>query len=159
VRREAVSVKGNYPNADEQSGARVIGVVVPAPAMLGFFAAVVAPRESISGSHAASYSEALTHCLTVFAVPLILVSLLSAALAFLCWRHHRRYDQPGSGAWFVFVLLTGIPGLVGYFYHRRWPVREACPACGKLVTRDRDACAACGKEFPRPQPKGIEVFA
>jgi hypothetical protein len=87
------------------------------------------------------------------------VSLLSVILAVLCWRRNRQYFQPASGLWFVFVLLMGLPGLVGYLFHRRWPVQEACPACGRLVPRDRDACAACGKEFPAPQPKGIEVFA
>jgi hypothetical protein len=52
-----------------------------------------------------------------------------------------------------------LAALVGYLFHRRWPVMDACPACGRPVPRDRDSCAACGAEFPPPALKGIEVFA
>ena len=159
LRREAVLLKGNYYGMDQKGEARASALLVPAPAMLAFFAAVVMPREAISATRAANYSAAIAQSLALFAIPLLLVSLLSVVLAVLCWRRNRRYFQPASGLWFVFVLLMGLPGVVGYLFHRRWPVREACPSCGRLVPRDREACAACGKEFPAPQPKGIEVFA
>jgi hypothetical protein len=158
LRREAVVLKLGTV-MDEKDEARTSALLVPAPAMLAFFAAVVTPREAISASRAANYSAALSHSLTLFAVPLLLVSMLSVILAAFCWRRNRQYYQSASGAWFVFVLLTGLPGLVGYLFHRRWPVREACPACLKFVPRDRDTCAACGAEFPPPPRKGIEVFA
>jgi predicted amidophosphoribosyltransferase len=59
----------------------------------------------------------------------------------------------------IFVLLGGIPALLGYLWHRRWPVLEPCPACGQVVPRDREQCARCGVEFPVPKRHGIEVFA
>ena len=158
LRRETAVLNRSY-RVDEGSEERSSALLVPAPAMLAFFAAAVFPRDALSSGSAAKYSAALAHSLTRLAVPLLLVSLLSVILAALCWRRHRRYFQPASGLWFVFVLLMGLPGLVGYLFHRRWPVREDCPACGRFVPRDRDACAACGAEFPPPPRKGIEVFA
>jgi uncharacterized membrane protein len=158
LRREAVVLEMGF-GLGEKDEARTSALLVPAPAILAFVAAVVAPLETLSAQRAANYPAALAHSLALFALPLLLVSLLSVMLAAYCWRRHRPYYLPASGLWFVFVLLTGLPGLVGYLFHRRWPVREACPACGRLVPRDRDACAACGAEFPPPQPKGIEVFA
>ena len=91
------------------------------------------------------------------------------AAASLCGRFGRRIGvadgpqtagiRPGrTVAWAIFVFLFGLPGLVGYLVHRRWPFRAACPACHRLVPRDRSSCAACRAEFPTPQPKGIEVL-
>jgi predicted amidophosphoribosyltransferase len=59
----------------------------------------------------------------------------------------------------TFVFILGVPGLLAYRFHRRWPVLEACPACKQDVPHDREACSHCGSEFPRPEPKGTEVFA
>jgi hypothetical protein len=159
LRREEVLLNGSYYGIDETENARASAVAAPAPVLLAFFAVVIAPNEALSMQRAANYSAALSHSLSLFAVPLLLVSLLSVVLAVICWRRHTHYYQPASGAWFFFVLLTGLPGLVGYLFHRRLPIREACPACRAVVPRDRDACAACGAEFPSPKPKGIEVFA
>lgn len=90
---------------------------------------------------------------------LIAVTALSAGLTALVWRRQRRYGAAGTALWMVFVVLGGVPGLLAYRFHRRWPVRQACPACGETVPRDRDACAHCGEDFPAPSPKGVEVFA
>jgi ribosomal protein L32 len=90
---------------------------------------------------------------------LIVVTVLSAGLAIVVWRRQRRYGAAGTALWMIFVVLGGLPGLLAYRFHRRWPVLQACPACGETVPRDRDACAHCGAEFPSPAPKGIEVFA
>lgn len=60
---------------------------------------------------------------------------------------------------FIFVLLFGPPGFLGYLFSRHWPARQACPACGASVPRDRPSCFACGSDFPEPAGKGIEVFA
>ena len=84
--------------------------------------------------------------------------MLSAVLAVYCYRRHRRYHQGFGGAWFVFVFLTGLPGLVAYLFHRRWPVLEKCPACGNEVPCDRASSAKCGS-IPRRNPGGGEVFA
>jgi hypothetical protein len=74
-------------------------------------------------------------------------------------RHAARSGNAPSIAWILFVFLFGIPGFLGYLWHRRWPVRLACPACGTDAPRDRDSCAPCGKPFPAPAPNGLEIFA
>ena len=131
----------------------------PAPVMLAFFATVEGPLSQVEIGLDRTYSAALARSLTAWWPPLLAVTLLAALLAWYCCRRHRRYYQPAAAVWFVFVLLTGMPGLVAYLYHRRWPVLEKCPACGHVVPRDREACARCGAAFPAPAPKGCEVFA
>jgi hypothetical protein len=84
---------------------------------------------------------------------------VSAILAALCYRHHRRYTDRGGAAWALFVLVMGVPGAVGYWLHRQWPATERCDHCGAVVPRDRDGCLACAAEFPAPALKGIEVLA
>jgi hypothetical protein len=74
-------------------------------------------------------------------------------------RHAARAGNPPSIAWMLFVFLFAIPGFLGYLWHRRWPVRLACPACGTHAPRDRDNCARCGTLFPAPAPDGLEIFA
>ena len=106
-----------------------------------------------------SASEAVAAAFSVGWPALAAVVVLSAGLTILVWRRQRRYATAGTLLWMGFVLLGGVPGLLAYRFHRRWPVLEACPACGELVPRDRDACAECGAEFPAPAPKGTEVFA
>ena len=134
-------------------------LIAPLPAVTTFLATVATPLEYCGNGWAANYSAALAHCLAAWWPPLLVVWLLSVALAWYCCRRHRRYCQSASGLWFVFVLLLGLPGLVAYLFHRRWPVLEKCPNCGQVVPRDRQACAQCGAAFPPPEPKGCEVFA
>lgn len=88
----------------------------------------------------------------------VALCMVSIPLALWCFRRHRRYAQPGAWAWFVFVLLLGPPGLIGYLLHRRWPIREPCPACGRPAVVDRDTCQHCGTAFPTPELQGIEVL-
>ena len=82
-----------------------------------------------------------------------------AYLAWLCYRRQRRLHLPWTGAWVAFVFLFGVPGLVGYLVHRRWPPVTPCEGCGQAVPRDRPACARCGQEFSPPPPTGKEIFA
>ncbi len=85
--------------------------------------------------------------------------VLSAVLAWLCWRRQRLYTQTGTWAWMTFVFLFGLPGWLGYLWHRRWPALAACPACGREAPRDRVDCAGCHAEFPPPRLTGAELFA
>ena len=92
-------------------------------------------------------------------LPLLVVCLIGALLAAVCYRHHRRYETKGSLFWAIFVFLSGPPGLVGYWLHRRWPAKEQCTSCGKVAPRDRETCVACGAQFPLPEARGTEIFA
>ena len=107
---------------------------------------------------AGSVGQAVARALAETWPPLVFVGVLAAGLAWLTVRRQREYAQGRTVAWAIFVFLFGLPGLVGYLVHRRWPFRAACPACHRLVPRDRSSCAACRAEFPTPQPKGIEVL-
>ena len=138
---------------------RNTSLVFPVPVVLAFLATVLVPLEDLDIGVVPNYSTALTHSLAAGWLPMLLVSLLAVVLAAYCYRRHRRYYQRASGVWFLFVLLTGVAGLVAYLFHRRWPVLEKCPACGRDVPRDRETCANCGAAFPLPEPKGCEVFA
>jgi hypothetical protein len=106
-----------------------------------------------------TYASALGHVLLDFMPALIVVCILSAILALFCYRRQRCIALPWTKCWVGFVFLFGLPGFLGYMFHRRWPPMENCPACGKEVAHDRERCSACGSAFPRPEPKGIEVFA
>jgi hypothetical protein len=158
LRRAEVSLSGGRAASDE-AGAWLSVLVAPAPIVTAFLATVAIPWSDVAGGLSPSYSAALARTLGFFWPALLVVTLLSAALAAYCYRRHCRYYQAFSGLWLVFVLLGGVPGLVGYLFHRRWPVLEKCPACGQDVPRDRQACAQCGAAFPPPEPKGCEVFA
>jgi hypothetical protein len=84
---------------------------------------------------------------------------LSVILAWLCRRRQMRYAQRGTLVWMAFVFLFGVPGWLGYLWHRRWPALASCPSCGRAAPRDREVCARCREEFPRPSVTGMEVFA
>jgi hypothetical protein len=102
-----------------------------------------------------AYRDGLPHAW----LPLTLDLVLAAVMAWLCYRRQKRFAQPWTKTWVVFVFLGGVAGLLGYLWHRRWPPLFACPSCGRPAPRDREHCARCGAEFPAPAPKGIEVFA
>ncbi|HLA83428.1 MAG TPA: hypothetical protein VJL29_01425 [Thermoguttaceae bacterium] len=90
---------------------------------------------------------------------IVSVALVGLAAAVVCYRRQRRYRQPWTWVWVITVFLFGVPGLIGYLFHRRWPAVEACPSCAAPAPRDREACCACGRDFPHPARKGTEVFA
>jgi hypothetical protein len=93
-------------------------------------------------------------------LPIFIATLLVAALfSVRCYRRQRRYSAHHTATWMVFVLLMGLPGLIGYLLHRSWPVTVRCPHCGAETPRDRDACLTCNTPFSPPAMKGIEVFA
>jgi hypothetical protein len=133
----------------------VIAAAFPAPLpALGVLPLVHAP---VNCEH--EWPAAWLHGLVPAWVHLVPVFLLAAALAWECRRIQRRRGAPRTGAWMVFVFLFGVPGLVGYLVHRRWPPMIACEACRTPVPRDRQACLRCGKPFPAPPRTGKEVFA
>ena len=131
----------------------------PIPVVLGVGAFVAEPLDAIARGEATGYPDALKGSLNRLKWPIVFVTFLALAVAGWCYRRHRRYGQPGAAAWSLFVLLLGLPGLLAYLAHRRWPVCLPCAACGRSVPRDRDACLACHQPFPEPPPKGIEIFA
>ena len=137
----------------------LFGLVSPVPAVWVGVATVAVPIEHLEADRARTYPEALVKSLSETWPGVAISVVLSGVAVWLCVRRQRQYALRWTRTWGVFVFLLGIPGLLGYLFHRRWPVREECPACSQAVPRDRESCAACGMEFPEPAPKGIEVFA
>jgi len=135
----------------------VQAAIVPSPIALATLRVVLALSSGAAGREGPA--SVLTSDLSQAWPALLVVCLVSAGLSLVCYARQRRYAQPGTAMWMAFVFVTGVPGLLGYWFHRRWPVLEPCPACGRVVPRDRQSCADCRADFPRPAEKGIEVFA
>ena len=162
TRRETVKLRRDSLNTDpgrERIQSMMIGLLCPAPGVFGPASLIIGPLQYLQRGAAADYRGALHRFLSVFWPGLLLAALVAVVLAYVCLRRQRRFGMPGTAAWVVFVLLFGAPGFLGYLFHRRWPVREPCPACEQPAPRDREACSACGSDFPQPALKGSEVFA
>lgn len=97
-------------------------------------------------------------------IPWALLWSSLAAAAFVCvplgWWLARRYSFSVGAqlGWSLFLLATGVPGLLTFLAVRDWPARETCPKCGKLRTVEHEACEHCTAPWPPPQPAGIEIF-
>ncbi len=141
------------------SGAWADAIALPAPAVFGQLSLFRKAGAYFDLGECPDYPTALAIVLSDGWRPLLSVSLLGVVLASACYRRQRRYGQRCTWLWVCFVLLFGLPGWVGYRFHRRWPPLRPCPSCGRLAPRDRGACCRCGKDFPRPAPKGTEIFA
>ena len=91
--------------------------------------------------------------------------LTNFPLAVICagvvWWLARRYQFPLTAriGWALFMLLTGLPGLLGFLCVQEWPAREVCPDCQKRRVVDREFCEHCGAPFPPPEKNGTEIFA
>lgn len=92
---------------------------------------------------------------------LLLAQVVAVVLAVAAVRRLARYAAPPMEclAWALFILLTGLPGWIGFRVVRPWPVHEICPACGVSVPRERVPCSRCATDFPQPAKTGTEVFA
>jgi hypothetical protein len=112
-----------------------------------------------SPSVLAAYHSAFQAMPAPWSPQILVTCALAIVAAVQCYRRQRRYMNDEAVAWAMFALLLGLPGLVGYFLHRRWPATEYCANCRKTSPRDRDACLHCSTPFPPPAPKGIEIFA
>lgn len=152
LRHEEVTLAGHKSYVNEIWG---IALVLPEPIVL-LFCAMLNP---LIVDVQATYTDALAQSLLDYSLPLAVLCILSAGLAWICYRRQRQMALPWTWVWVGFVFLCGVPGLLAYLFHRRWPVLEKCNVCDHAVPRDREKCAACGSEFPSPAPKGIEVFA
>ena len=155
ARREEVVLPSSAPLYRPQGQAWVVAAAASPP----LAAAVGVPFAASDLERDAPWLARYRRGLALAWLPLTLDAFLGAAMAWLCCRRQRRYVRPWTAVWAIFVFLGGVPGLLAYLWHRRWPVFEPCPACGESVPRDRDRCARCDAEFPAPAPKGIEIFA
>jgi hypothetical protein len=129
------------------------------PCINGYCGMVSTPRDLVDKGKEPDYAHALRQSLKDNYVTLITSMAFSLPFVLVCYRRQRRYALPWTWVWVGFVFLTGLPGFLGYRFHRRWAVLDDCPQCKIKVPRDREACPACNQPFPLPEQKGIEVFA
>jgi hypothetical protein len=155
-RKEYSVMRGDYSSV--RFSPPVTALALPAPLAVATVSTVLAPWASLSLGEAPTYCRALAKSYAELWPALAAVCLLGAMLAGLVGRRQRRYGLPWTKTWMAFVFLGGLPALVGYYAHRRWPALENCSACGRAVPHDREACAGCGREFPEPAPRGTEIF-
>jgi hypothetical protein len=156
VRKElAPSLMSNY----EPESPWMLAGLFPSPAALAATFLYFRPRGLVDNYLARDFDAALARSVAESWPAFVAVCVLAVISAVVCYRHFHRYGRTGAGPWVIFVLLTGLPGLVGYLLHRRRPAVERCRSCGAVVPRDRQDCLVCAAEFAPPEPRGIEVFA
>lgn len=159
LRREEVLAKRTLMVLSRTDYWRAI-LAAPEPISMILCMAVLDPIFGYLDIEAEShYAGALARSLMESWQALIVVCIIAAVLAWVCYQRQRRMALPWTWVWVGFVFLGGVPGFLGYLFHRRWPVLQNCHVCGHAVPHDRELCSSCGSEFPGPELKGIEVFA
>jgi hypothetical protein len=141
----------------QQNSGPYFAIVMPAPSLLALAATMTVVSEVDRGgspdlgSAAKEFFAKQWHGIAIVAV-------LTVVAALVTYRHHRRYAKSGSLAWAIFVLCFGVPGAIGYWLHRRWPLLLTCGQCGQSTPADQIACRSCARELPLPTQKQIEIF-
>ncbi len=92
---------------------------MPVPIIVAAMSAFAVPMEELSRGAADDYPAALAWSLAETWPALLVVALFAAGLTVVCDRWQKRYGQPRSYIWLVFVFLLGLPGLMGSLFHRR----------------------------------------
>jgi hypothetical protein len=157
ARHEQVQL-GNSVPADPRLQAWQGALVAPMPLPWVLFSLTARPwlmRPDGTGLYRRSLEETIANSWPAFAV-LCVLSMVAAAVGY---RRQRRVTGRDAAFWAIFVFLFGLPGLLGYWTHRRWPVSERCSACAPWVPRDGVDCPRCAAPFPEPAARGIEIFA
>jgi hypothetical protein len=158
LRQEEVTLLGRDLHPFSKAYGWETAFAVPAPVAM-LFIMVAGPMSYIDLKVETNYSSAFVRFLPNIWPQLLVVCILGTILAWFCYRRQRRMALPWTCVWVGFVFLFGVPGFLGYLFHRRWPVLEKCHVCEHAVPHDREKCSSCGSEFPVPTQKGIEVFA
>jgi len=159
VRQETLRLRTAERHQTPTTKAWLLALSLPAPIATVVEAGVFEPRRLMRGGEADSYRDALAKTWSYAWFSLTMTCLMAIGFSCVCLRQQRQHGAGWTGVWMAFVFLFGVPGFVGYLFHRTWAVRPACPACGEPVPRDRPSCIACGSDFPEPARKGIEVLA
>jgi F0F1-type ATP synthase assembly protein I len=87
----------------------------------------------------------------------ILSSLVSAAAIFARGRKFA-FTNGRLTTWTVLGFILGPFGFLLMLSLVEWPVRERCPACGRMRVVTHEHCEHCSKPFAPPHPDGTEVF-
>jgi len=144
---------------DDRVASALTGVAAPVPVVWAVSAVAVGPALRIARGDAANYASAVAELLPQILAGLSMSFFAAVPAVWLCTVRQRRYAMPWTRTWVMVMLLFGLPAYLGYRFHRVWPARIDCPACGKPAPRDRETCPECHVPYPDPEPTGTEVFA
>ncbi len=86
------------------------------------------------------------------------VAILSSVLGIFVFRTERRAGRSGLG-WAIFIFLMGIPGLFGYWFHRKWPAKVTCKECYTVQAHRRLRCISCKTDMITGIPLATDIFA
>jgi len=68
------------------------------------------------------------------------------------------FTLAGQFKWALYLLATGLPGLLGFLCAREWPAGEPCGDCHCSRLVDPERCEHCGATFAPPSKNGMEIF-
>ena len=159
VRRKTSHVTETPGTRDNPARTAWMSLIVPEPIVPLVLVLIVVPYVGNADNNSAGDMAALSAAFGTFWPRFLVTAILGVVSVVLYRRHAARCGNRPAISWTVFIFLCGVPGLLGYLWHRRWPVRLGCPSCRADAPRDRDNCARCGTLFPTPPPNGLEIFA
>ena len=84
--------------------------------------------------------------------------VLSAVAGWLLGRRYSFTPRARVG-WALFLLFSGVPGLLAFLSVQEWPARVPCPSCKRLRVVDREQCEHCHAAFAPAEKAGTELFA
>ena len=117
---------GGYGEVSDTVVMNVAALAVPGTLTSTLFAGGLLPLLNDRGSN--PISERITESLGMTWPAILIATLLSAGLCWFVVRRQAEYRLPHSYGWLVFVFLLGLPGYLGYRFHRKWPVKDIPPA-------------------------------
>jgi hypothetical protein len=86
-----------------------------------------------------------------------LSSLASAAAIFARCRKFA-FSSGRTSIWTALGFILGPFGFLLILALIEWPVREPCPACGRMRVVTQERCEHCSRPFTPPHHDGTEVF-
>jgi len=92
------------------------------------------------------------------AMPAAIAICILCALLTVYEARRYAFSRLSTWAWAIFVLLTGVPGLLAFVGANEFPLRQPCHSCGRKRVVTREDCEHCGAPFPPPAHDGTEVL-
>jgi len=109
---------------DNGPGPSVSAVVLPSPATFAFMRFFLSPLEESQKHSSPGFASELQKAISGCYIAFTTVCLSAAVASIVCFRRERYYSRSTLAFWPAFVLVTGLPGLIGYLLHRRWPATQ-----------------------------------
>lgn len=119
------------------------GLALPEPAVLGGGTFFIVPWITSYQTPRVSRNEVVKDLVErmPYAIPVAIIAGLLSTIA--CWRRQVRYQADWTKTWVVFVFLFGLPALIAWRVHRRWPPLEIA-----IVSES---------DFVGPELNGLEI--